>query len=372
MCDTYFPKLETYADFLDQNNLSFSVSSMVEFAKTSSTSLGDVTSRDSLIVLFFLVLFMRQLKGVLIPFFCSVGRTLGRSTHGAEWENENEERIAKFGEYVFRLIYHSACSIIGLYCFHDKPWWNQEQGGMLTVFVGHPNHAIEMNMTWYYMLQCAYNIEAMLSLIELSFIIKLQSPFSSKIKVIQSPVKIEWSPTCRGDFNEMFAHHIITNLLVIGSSYCRFTRIGSMVFMVHDISDVPVDLSKLANFMKWKITTVVCFILLVVVWAITRLAILPLVIVKGVFDLSHVMYLEGSMDVRHYKMYLCLFKGLFVAITSLQFFWFFLLVRILYRLVMKGERHDLTEHKQGEDQGVPVQNKNVLVGVAAAEKKKVG
>ena len=41
------------------------------------------------------------------------------------------------------------------------------------------------------------------------------------------------------------------------------------------VSDVPVDLSKLANFLKWKVTTVVCFGTMVLTWLYTRLYILP-------------------------------------------------------------------------------------------------
>lgn len=342
------PRLGTYSDFVAQNKSSFwNFSSMMQFAMTPSTSLGVVTTKDALVVLLCLVLLMRQIKGILIPYFCSIGRQIGRSTHGLLWEKNNEERIIKFGEYVFRFIYHLAVSIFGLWYFWDKPWWDEQKGGVETVFIGHPHHPIDVGMTWYYLIQCAYNIEAMLSLMELSFTFKTQSII--KDAKIQSPLKISWSPTCRGDFPEMFVHHVITNLLVIGSSHCRFTRIGSMVFMVHDISDVPVDMSKLANFMKWKVATIASFSLLLVTWVVARLYILPFVIVKGVFDYTSRLHeVESLINVKHYFVMLPAFEGLLVGITSLHGFWFLILVRILFHLVVKGERHDLSEHKQGE------------------------
>lgn len=342
------PRLDTYSDFVAHNKSSFwSFSNVLQFARTPSTSLGVVTTKDSLVVLFGLVLLMRRIKGMLIPYFCSVGRQIGRSTHGLSWEINNEERIIKFGEYVFRFMYHLTVSIVGLWYFWDKPWWDEQKGGVETVFVGHPYHPIDVGMTWYYLLQCAYNIEAMLSLMELSFTFKTQSIV--KDAKIQSPLKISWSSTCRGDFPEMFVHHVITNLLVIGSSHCRFTRIGSMVFMVHDISDVPVDMSKLANFMKWKVATIVSFSLLLVTWVAARLYILPFVIVKGVFDYNSRLYeVESLINVKHYFLMLPAFEGLLLGITSLHGFWFLILVRILFRLVVKGERHDLSEHKHGE------------------------
>ncbi len=350
----FFPKLLSYSEFLSEKKgpdaSVFDLSAMVEFAKMPSTTLGDVTSNDAMMVLVLLVLFMRQLKALLIPFFCQKGKDIGRKTHGQQWIEENGDRIIKFGEYVFRLMYHSSVTIFGLWYFLDRPWWDETQGGTSLLFKGYPNHSIETGMIWYYLIQCAYNVEAMISLIELSFEIQIQNPFSSSGDLFQSPVKIDWSPTCRGDFTEMFAHHIITNLLVIGSSYCRFTRIGSMVFLVHDISDVPVDLSKLANFLKWKVTTVVCFVSLVVVWAVTRLGILPFIIIKSVFVHSHLMIVDGISQAICF-MYIPLFQFLLIAITGLHVFWFGILVRIGYRLVTKNETHDLSEHKQGETQG---------------------
>lgn len=322
---------------------------MIQFAKTPSTSLGVVTTKDAMLVLFSLVFLLRRIKGILIPYFCSIGRRVGRSTHGLLWEKNNEERIVKFGEYVFRFFYHFAVSCFGLWYFWDKPWWDEGKGGVETVFIGHPHHPVDVGMTWYYLLQCAYNIEAMLSLMELSFTFELQSMI--KNSKVQSPLKISWSPTCRGDFPEMFVHHIITNLLVIGSSHCRYTRIGSMVFMVHDISDVPVDMSKLANFMKWKVATITSFFLLLVTWVVARLYILPFVIVKGVFDYASRLHeVETLIDAKYYMILFPVFKGLLLGITSLHVFWFMILVRILLRLVMKGERHDLSEHKQGENE----------------------
>jgi len=122
-----------------------------------------------------------------------------------------------------------------------------------------------------------------------------------------------------------------------------------MVFLVHDVSDVPVDMSKLANFMKWKVATTVCFMMLVLVWLAMRLVVFPLIIVKSVFSESRLLYQDGSMSPILFKMCMPLFQCILVALTALHLFWFLMLIRIGYHLVIKGERHDLTEHKNGEE-----------------------
>lgn len=351
------PALLSYIDFVHQNDNEVNKESMFKFSnifhyafKTSSTALGDLTSTEALFTLFLLVMMLRHLKSFFIPKFCTFGRKLGRKTHGVDWELQNEERITKFGEYVYRLIYHSFMSVFGLFYFHDAPWWNwdSEQSGIRFIFLDHPHHEISIGMTWYYLFQAAYNLDAVLHLLELSFMISLHKPI--KDGRLQSPINIKWSDIVRGDFREMFIHHVITNLLIFGSSWFRFTRVGSMVFLVHDISDVPVDLSKLANFVKWKTGTIVCFVTMVLMWIATRLYILPFYIYRGVLKYSNLLVSEnGNMDVRFYIMYRPFFYWLFAGLIVLHIFWFYIFIRIAVDLVSKSELHDYSEHKNGEE-----------------------
>ena len=356
--ETFTPLLR-YDKYLEQTEGNAAavpiLGSMCDFAfKTTSTVLGELTCSTSAAVLVVLVLLFRLVKSVLLPWFSSIGRRVGRASHGLEWEKKNEIRIVKFGEYVFRLLYHSSVSIYGVCYFWDKPWWDPSRGGTETLFFGHPNEQpIDPGMTWYYLVQSAYNIEALIELLRLSFDVRLQSPISTTKegkKNIQSPICVGWSKTCRGDFREMFVHHIVTNLLIIGSSHWRFTRIGSMVFLVHDISDVPVDLSKLANFVKWKTTTIVCFVSMVLVWLVSRLIILPFVIYRAVLWESYILVSVGGLDPIYYYAYRPFFFGLIGVIILLHLVWFTMFIRMGWLLVSKGEAHDLSEHKKGEEQ----------------------
>jgi len=344
-----YHELLSYRAFLSKNNLNHGLSSLYTFAcRTPTTSLGCLTTKDSLIVLTLLVITIRHIKAVSLPIFCNFGRNVGISTHGPQWETKNRERIMKFGEYVFRFLYHSILSAVGMWYFWDAPWW--EKGGTTTLWMDFPNQSIEVGMIWYYLIQSAYNIDALISLMEHSVIVKIQSLVSLNTKGWQCPIKLLWSPNIRGDFREMALHHVITNFLVIGSSQLRLTRIGSMVFMIHDISDIPVDMSKLANFMKWKITTCVCFVVLLIAWVFFRLGILPFVVFKSILTESPDLYNDGELDLVVYHMYLPLFKMLIGGLIALHLLWFIIITRIGLTLVTKGETHDLSEHKNGENQ----------------------
>merc|ERR1712226_1247798 len=119
-------------------------------------------------------------------------------------------------------------------------------------------------------------------------------------------------------------HHIVTNLLVIGSSMCRLTRVGSMVFLVHDFSDVPVDLSKLANFLKWKWTTLGCFLAMVGVWMATRIYILPFTIYRSILTEAQYVLQEGLPVLLfvHYRYFFYVLVGLLILLHVAWFLMF--------------------------------------------------
>jgi len=345
-----FPELLTFNAFMNQKDLNYSISNIFTFLfKTSSTSLALITSSDGLFVLTLLVLIIRYIKSILLPFFRSKGRDIGVSTHGAEWEKSNQERIQKFGEYVFRFIYHSILSVVGMWYFWDKSWWRESK----FLWTNFPNDSIEVGLIWYYLVQSAYNVDALISLIELSLIFKLQNPIV-KANKWRSPLQISRSPSYRGDFREMALHHVVTNLLIFGSSHLHLLRIGSMILLIHDVSDVPVDMSKLANFMKWKKTTILCFVVMLIVWAITRIGIFPFVVYRSILFESQMTHTVGFIDRTYYEMYSPPFFVLVGLIVALQVFWFFIMIKIGIVLIKKGETHDLTEHKKGENQGLAV------------------
>jgi len=234
------PQFTTYAEFLSSKQIEasssfdvkYSWSLLYEFAfETSSTALSELTTWTSLWTLLGLVLLLRTLKNrLLLPVFCQFGRRIGRATHGRQWEKENEVRITKFGEYVFRLCYHSMISAYGIVYFYDKSWWAGKDDaelpmtmGTITLFRGFPYHPVEPGMAWYYLLQSAYNLDAMITLLELSFCIHinwdkirfwkkrpkiLQQPNTSdNLLPLDLPINLRWSSTVRGDFREMFVHH---------------------------------------------------------------------------------------------------------------------------------------------------------------------
>ena len=155
----------------------------------------------------------------------------------------------------------------------------------------------------------------------------------------------------------MFIHHIATNMLIILSSYYRIGRAGILQFIIHDISDVPVDLSKLANFMKWKITTVVCFFIMLASWLYFRLYIFPVYMVYHGYLNAYYGLQEGVSPL----LFLCfreVIASFSIMLVALHIYWFVLLSKMLFVFIYKKEIHDYSEHKKGEVLNDEIQKKN--------------
>jgi len=309
---------------------------ILSFITSSDTILGDITTPLAILVVLTLALFLNVLKKKISLYSKKFGIYLASQSQGKAWCEENSNRMIKFGEYSYRLVFHSAISLYGIFYFSDKIWWDSSRGGTIHFFLSHPNHSLEPGMIWYYMIQAAYHVENLIHTILISIEIKLKPSLG-----------INWSATKRGDFTEMMVHHAVTVSLISLSSYFRLTRIGSAVILIHDISDIVVDLVKLANFIKWKQTTIFFFVANNVIWFCIRLCFFPSTILRSVFWESELLMWEWCPP-EYYYTYNWLVVVFMLVIQFLNFFWFYLFLKIGWVLVTKGERHDLTEHKKGE------------------------
>ena len=173
-------------------------SSLYEYLfHTPSTALSTLVSSSGLGTVLLLVMLIRCIKAVWLPLFENIGRYLARKAHGDAWLQKNEIRITKFGEYVYRLCYHSFISAVGLYIFWDAPWFDESQGGTINLYTNFPRDPVKASMSWYYLFQSAYNVDAMYSLLKISLRFKF-NPENTKW-----PVVVGWAETAdRLEFKE--------------------------------------------------------------------------------------------------------------------------------------------------------------------------
>ena len=85
----------------------------------------------------------------------------------------------------------------------------------------YPNHIVEGDVWWYYMLELSLYWSLMIS---------------------------QFTDVKRKDFWEMFIHHLTTISLLCFSWTCNLTRVGTLVMVIHDVADIFLEVDLISLF----------------------------------------------------------------------------------------------------------------------------
>ncbi|XP_064868321.1 uncharacterized protein cers3a isoform X2 [Oncorhynchus nerka] len=158
----------------------------------------------------------------------------------------------------------------------------------------------------------------------------------------------------RKDFKEQIIHHLAT-LTLLSFSWCvNYIRIGTLVMLIHDASDVLLESAKLFNYAKWERTCNSLFVVFAIVFMVTRLIIFP-------FWLIHCTWVYPTLQYPPFFGYY-FFNVMLVVLLFLHIFWAYLILRMvkkfLFGKMTRDERSDdeedgdessLTEEEKEED-----------------------
>ena len=161
------------------------------------------------------------------------------------------------------------------------------------------------------------------------------------------------------DYYQMYIHHLVTIGLILGSWMYGYIRVGVLVLFIHDTSDVPLDLMKMLNYLKVQgprgfFLVEIAFVFNLMTWAFFRLYIYPK---KALFTSMFESPIELGVSPAEFADYTIEQKidfmigmdGYIVSNTLLDvllvlhIFWFFLLVRILVKLISGTKAHSAGE-----------------------------
>ncbi|KAG7482719.1 ceramide synthase 3 [Solea senegalensis] len=220
--------------------------------------------------------------------------------------------LKKFREACWRCVFYLFAFIGGIVALHDKEWFYDTQ----EVWTGFPKQSMLESQYWYYIL-------------EMSF-------YASLLFSITFDVK-------RKDFKEQIVHHLAT-LVLLSFSWCvNYIRIGTLVMLVHDASDILLESAKLFNYAKWEKTSHCIFVVFAIVFMVTRLIIFP-------FWLIHCTWVY---PVLHYPAFFgyYFFNVMLVILLCLHLFWAYLILRMI-RKFMFGNliRDERSENEEEEDE----------------------
>lgn len=69
---------------------------------------------------------------------------------------------------------------------------------------------------------------------------------------------------------KMIVHHIATALLCVGSWMYGYLRVGSVIMLLHDVSDVPLDLVRVMGALNQKTLQIVSMVVTLLAWGYWR------------------------------------------------------------------------------------------------------
>eukprot|EP01121_Diplochlamys_sp_Union-15-3_P017499 TRINITY_DN6166_c0_g1_i1.p1 TRINITY_DN6166_c0_g1~~TRINITY_DN6166_c0_g1_i1.p1 ORF type:complete len:282 (+),score=23.58 TRINITY_DN6166_c0_g1_i1:50-895(+) len=207
-----------------------------------------------------------------------------------------EKDLTKFSEHALSFIYYTTTFTVSCFVCYQKIWfWNISK-----CWTEYP-YRTDGDVLWYFLFQETFYFASLIHL--------LTSGSASKNKV-------------------MITHHIVT-LFLVGLSYLSgHTRVGMLVFMVHDCSDIFMEMARLANYAKANRIKNISFVVFGIVFFITRLIIYPFHIIKSVlFESSPTAPLTPYGGMKLYYIFL----GLLLSLQVMHLYWMFLICRMIIK-----------------------------------------
>ncbi|XP_036623037.1 ceramide synthase 4-like [Trichosurus vulpecula] len=231
----------------------------------------------------------------------------------------NQERpliSKKFSESCSRFLFYSCSSFGGLLVFYNETWFGQPE----TLWNGYPKQPLQPALYWWYLLQ-------------LSFYLSLLLTLTQDVK--------------RKDFWQHIIHHFMSITLMFYSYSANLLRIGALVILLHDVSDVFLEACKMLVYAKWNIAKDIMFFIFGLVFLVSRLIVFPN---KVIYTTYCVFQTNNQLFFGYYFS-----NALLMVAQSLNLFWSFLILKLFFKLFSEGQikndvRSDLEEPDLSDDE----------------------
>ncbi|XP_053209499.1 ceramide synthase 5-like [Panonychus citri] len=218
--------------------------------------------------------------------------------------------LTRFTESSWRCTFYAFTFVYGVWALWDKPWtWDS-----MECFVDYPHHSVSTEIWWY------YNIE-------LGFYISL---------IISQFFDVKYS-----DFWQMFIHHVVTVLLLCFSWACNLHRIGTLVLIIHDFADIPLEGAKIARYLRNPVLANIVFAALLVCWIYSRLGLLPTRVIA--YSTYYALFILPMFPAYY------IFNGLLCALQVLHIIWTWLILKIAHNAIFVDGVKDLRESDDEDD-----------------------
>lgn len=255
------------------------------------------------------------------------GGRLSQSCLNAWWgtikrDSARSLEIQKFNEAFWRAAFYSFIWLYGIWVGARESWLFD----MRAIWGGWPlNQVATPEVKWYYMLSFGHYVHL--------FVTQFFEPK-------------------RKDWWEMFIHHIVTMLLIFFSWIVNFARIGVVVLLCHDGSDIFLEVAKIFNYLKYGTLCDTMFSLFALAFFVGRLVLYP-------WRVVYVALAIGAEQVGIWRGFY-IFVGLLFMLQLLHIFWFYTIMCMVYSFVATGGvEKDVREETESEAEEVTGESKEM-------------
>jgi len=128
----------------------------------------------------------------------------------------------------------------------------------------------------------------------------------------------------------MFTHHVITVSLLYLSYIYNFTRIGNVILILMDVSDIFLGIAKMQKYLGFENLCNVTFGFFMLSWIITRHILYPKVLSSVIWRSEELLYFDWNPSKEYFwsKNTKLVFVVLLSALQLLLILWFFMIVKI--------------------------------------------
>jgi len=249
--------------------------------------------------------------------------TLDNTNKSSTWSKEERaEKEFKWGTACFKFFYMLAASIGGYYVLQDVDWLPQALGGRHEVPFGLAQSSTTVEITRaekvYYLIEMGYAIHSL---------------------------GLHLASTPTNDFWDMGVHHLATLLLEMISYSSGMFRVGMLVLLLHDFTDIFVYALKMAVDGASIYTTLACYFTHMFAWGYFRMWVFPQdvieVAITGMVTKQEFYGCNGEAVV-----FLCI---MLVVLLALHWWWYYLFVIIFIHFARSGKGRDLTAKTKADE-----------------------
>ncbi|KAG0147329.1 hypothetical protein CROQUDRAFT_476266 [Cronartium quercuum f. sp. fusiforme G11] len=246
---------------------------------------------------------------------------------------KNKNKLQRFAEQGWNLAYYSVFWCIGVKILSNFP------NPILSLNIRqywhlYPHDSLPALTKFYYLAQTAFWFQQLI-------VINLEKP--------------------RKDHYQMFAHHVVTIILVSASYAINFTGIGTAIHVTMDVADIFLFIAKMLNYAGGGILCDSVFAIFVLAWIYTRHYIFSKIIYSIYADLPiDISFDRDPLNGRLacFQLWI-IFLSLLVLLQLLLLFWLALILRIFWKVLIGDGANDERDSDE-EVEGSNRLNKDLL------------